>query len=69
MKEWVCKECGSTEIALAYTGQINHAFDEDGYITATNEEYGDGVDETWCKCDCCGATGADVEDIAEFKEV
>ena len=72
MKEWVCKKCGSTEIALKYKGHINFAFDEDGYITATDEEYGDGVDETWCECGCCGETGADIEDIAdlvEFKQV
>lgn len=67
MKEWVCKKCGCTEIALKYKGHINFAFDEEGYITATNEEYGDGVDEIWCECDYCGATGADIKDIAEFR--
>ena len=69
MKEWICKKCGTTEIALKYKGHINFAFDEEGYITATNKDYIDGVDETWFECGYCGATGADIEDIAEFKEV
>lgn len=69
MKEWVCKKCGTTEIALKYKGHINFAFDENGYVTAAYEDYADCVDETWCECGCCGATGADIKDIAEFKEV
>lgn len=69
MKEWICKKCGTTEIALKYEGHVNFAFVEEGYISVSNEEYRDGVDEIWCECSCCGATGADIEDIAEFKEV
>lgn len=69
MKEWVCKKCGTTEIALKYKGHINFAFDEESHITITDEECGDGVDKTWFECGCCGTTSAGIKDIAEFKEV
>lgn len=62
MKEWICKKCGSTEIALKHKGHVNFAFDEEGYITATDVD-------VWCEYGCCGANGTDIKDIAELKEV